>query len=442
MRNAETPRPKEELHMADLNRLSATEAARKLATREITAVLLLADCLERIAEREPAIHAWTHVDAEGAMRRARALDAQASAGLLHGLPIAVKDVFDTFDMPTSYGSPIYATHRPVADASSVALTRAVGGIVVGKTVTTEFATFHPGPTCNPHNPKHTPGGSSSGSAAAVADWMVPLAFASQTAGSIVRPAAFCGVVGYKPTYAMINRVGAKMISDTLDTVGVLSRSVPDAALFVAALSDRHELLIQQPQADPPRVGLCRTYEWDRASPETVAVVEDAARRLAKAGATVRDVTLPPAFAGLVDAQVATMVREVALCLSHERLVHREKLSPEMTTMIDAGLAVTPERYDAGQALARSCRGALREVFDGIDVVIAPSAVGEAPEGIRATGDPLFNRMWTLLHVPCVHLPVGRGPRGLPVGITVAGPFGADRATLLAADWIYARLGQR
>jgi len=426
--------------MANLNRLTATEAARKLATREITAVALLTDCLDRIAEREPAIHAWTHVDTEGAMRRARALDAQASAGLLHGLPIAVKDLFDTYDMPTSYGSTIYATHRPAADASSVALARAAGGIVVGKTVTTEFATFHPGPTCNPHNPKHTPGGSSSGSAAAVADSMVPLGFASQTAGSIVRPAAFCGVVGYKPTYGTINRVGAKMISDTLDTVGVVSRSVPDAALFVAALSDRRELLIERTQPDPPRVGLCRTYEWDRASPEARVVVEDAGRRLANAGAKLREVTLPQGFAGLVEAQIAIMHREVALCLSHERLVHHDKLSREMIAMIDAGLAVTPERYDAAQALARSCRGALGNMFDGIDIVIAPSAEGEAPEGIHATGDPLFNRMWTLLHTPCIHLPIGRGPRGLPVGITVAGPLGADRATLLAADWIYARLG--
>jgi len=406
------------------------------------AVSLLRDCLERIAEREPTVRAWTFVDTDAAMRRARVLDSQAWTGLLHGLPIAVKDLFDTFDMPTCYGSPIYANHRPAADAACVALARAAGAIVVGKTVTTEFATFHPGPTCNPRNPMHTPGGSSSGSAAAVADWMVPLAFGSQTAGSIVRPAAFCGVVGYKPTYATINRVGAKMISDTLDTVGVVSRSVPDAALFVAALSGRRELLIERPQVDPPRIGLCRTHQWDRAAPETLAVVEDAARRLAKAGANVRDVALPPPFTGLVDAQLAIMVREVALCLSHEWLVHREKLSREMVTMIEAGLAVTLERYDAAQALAQSCRDALANVFDGIDVVIAPSTVGEAPEGIHATGDPLFNRMWTLLHTPCVHLPIGRGPRGLPVGVTVAGPLGADRAMLLAADWIYCKLGQR
>lgn len=427
--------------MGSLNRLSATEAARKLATREITAVSLLSDCLERIAEREPTIRAWTCLDADGAMQRARTLDSQASAGLLHGLPIAVKDLFDTFDLPTCYGSPIYANHRPAADAACVALARAAGAIVVGKTVTTEFATFHPGPTCNPHNPAHTPGGSSSGSAAAVADWMVPLGFASQTAGSIVRPAAFCGVVGYKPTYGTINRVGVKMISDTLDTVGALARSVPDAALFVAALSDRRELLIERPQAGAPRVGLCRTYEWDRARPETVAVFEDAARQLSESGASVRDVTLTPPFAGLVDAQIAIMVHEVAKSLSHEWLVHRDRLSREMIVMIEAGLAVSAERYDAARTLAQSCRAVLANVFEDIDVVLAPSTIGEAPEGIQATGDPLFNRMWTLLHVPCVHLPLGRGPRGLPVGITIAGPSGADRATLLAADWIHAKLGQ-
>jgi Asp-tRNA(Asn)/Glu-tRNA(Gln) amidotransferase A subunit family amidase len=424
-----------------LNRLSATAAARKLAIREITAVSLLEDCLERIAARESTVHAWTFLDTDAARRRARELDAQASAGLLHGLPIAVKDLFDTCDMPSSYGSPIYANHRPAADAACVALARAAGAIVVGKTVTTEFATFHPGPTCNPHNLLHTPGGSSSGSAAAVADWMVPLAFGSQTAGSIVRPAAYCGVVGYKPTFGTVNRVGVKMISDTLDTVGALARSVPDVALFVAALADRPELLIERPLGRPPRVGLCRTHQWDRAHPETVTAFEDAARGLGEAGATLRDVVLPPQFAELVDAQIAIMVHEVAKSLSYERLVHREKLSVEMIAMIDAGLAVSPARYDAARALAQRSRSTLAEVFADVDVLLAPSTVGEAPYGIAATGDPLFNRMWTLLHTPCVHLPSAAGPRGLPVGITIVGPIGGDQAMLLAADWIHARLGR-
>jgi Asp-tRNA(Asn)/Glu-tRNA(Gln) amidotransferase A subunit family amidase len=426
--------------LGNLNLLNATVAARKLATREISAVSLLEDCLAHIAEREPEVHAWTTVDGDAAVRRARELDSHASAGLLHGLPIAVKDLFDTFDMPTCYGSPIYANHRPPWDAACVALARAAGAIVVGKTVTTEFATFHPGPTCNPRNLQHTPGGSSSGSAAAVADYQVPLAFGTQTAGSIVRPAAFCGVVGYKPTFGMVSRVGVKMTSDTLDTVGVFARSVPDTALFVAALTGRRELLSDGSASDIPRIGLCRTHEWNRAQPDTVAVFEDAGKRLRAAGASVRDVTLPPPFAGMVEAQTAIMVFEVAKSLSHENLAHRKELSADMTRMIDAGLAVSPQQYDAARSLTRACRALLPEIFKASDVLIAPSTVGEAPPGIRATGDPLFNRMWTLLHVPVVHLPVALGSHGLPVGVSVVGSVGADRATLRAAEWIHAQLG--
>jgi len=426
--------------MGELNRLSATAAARKLAAREITSVALVSDCLERIAEREPVVHAWTHVDADAALARAHRADAGASIGLLHGLPIAVKDVIDTCDMPTCYGSPIYAEHRPVADASCVALARAAGAIVVGKTVTTEFATFHPGPTCNPRNPLHTPGGSSSGSAAAVADWMVPLGFGTQTAGSIIRPAAFCGVVGYKPTYGTLNRVGVKMISDTLDTLGVLSRSVADAALFVAALADRRAWAIEDTPGEAPRIGLARTHEWNRARDETMAAFEDAGRRLSAAGARVREVALPQPFAGLAEAQTAIMVHEVAQCLSHERLAHRGELSREMVEMIDAGLAVGLERYAAAQALARECRRKLPQVFDGYDVLIAPSAIGEAPVGLQATGDPLFSRIWTLLRTPCVHVPCALGPRGLPLGVTVVGPIGSDRSTLVAANWVQSKIG--
>ena len=428
--------------LGKLNLLDASVAARKLARREITAVSLLQDCLEHIAAREPTVHAWTVVDGAAAMQRARVLDSQGPTGLLHGLPIAVKDLFDTVDMPTSYGSPIYAGHRPAWDAASVALARAAGAIVVGKTVTTEFATFHPGPTCNPRNPQHTPGGSSSGSAACVADCHVPLAFGTQTAGSIVRPAAFCGVVGYKPTFGTINRAGVKTISDSLDTVGVLARSVPDAALFAAALTGRRELFGDAPATDVPRIGMCRTYEWSRAQPETVSTFEDAGARLRAAGASVRDVTLPPPFAGLVDAQLTIMVREVASSLAHENLTHREALSADMTKMIDAGLAVSPQQYDAARTLAQSCRAMLRDVFNGLDVLIAPSAIGEAPVGIAATGDPVFNRIWTLLHVPVVHVPVGQEPNGLPVGVTVVGGAGADHATLRAAEWIHAQLGGR
>jgi Asp-tRNA(Asn)/Glu-tRNA(Gln) amidotransferase A subunit family amidase len=423
-----------------LNRLSATDAARRLATREITAQALLGDCIERIRAREPDVRAWVHLDIERAMQRARVLDSQAIAGPLHGLPIGVKDVFDTSDMPTAYGSPIYADHRPASDAASVALALAAGAILIGKTVTTEFATFHPGPTCNPHNRLHTPGGSSSGSAAAVADSMVPLAFGTQTAGSIVRPAAYCGVVGYKPTFGTIPRVGVKMISDTLDTVGGFGRSVADVALFVAALSGRDELRLERPTADAPRLGIARTHEWSRAQAETATLFADMERQLRAAGAVVREIALPSEFSGLADAQTTIMVREVAQSLAYERLTHREALSPEMRVMIDAGLAVSPNAYDVAQSLARTCRALLGQIFAEVDVLIAPSTTGEAPAGIAATGDPVFNRIWTLLHVPCIHLPIASGPRGLPIGATVVGNLGRDRETLRAADWIHAHAG--
>ena len=270
--------------------------------------------------------------------------------------------------------------------------------------------------------------------------MVPLAFGSQTAGSIIRPAAFCGVVGYKPTYGSINRVGAKMISDTLDTLGVLARTVADAGLFVAALSGRRELAIEESSSDVPRIGLCRTYEWNRAHADTIAAFEEAGRRLSAAGASVRDLTLPEPFSGLAEAQASIMVSEVAKCLSHEWLAHREGLSREMVAMIEKGLAVTPERYDAALSLARACRTLLPQVFSECDVLIAPSAIGEAPVGIEATGDPLFNRIWTLLRTPCVHVPCASGSHGLPLGVTVIGPIHADRLTLSAASWVQAKIG--
>jgi Asp-tRNA(Asn)/Glu-tRNA(Gln) amidotransferase A subunit family amidase len=425
--------------MTELNRLGAVEAARRLARREIGAQELLADCIARIREREPDVHAFTHLALDAAMARARALDAQPSGGLLHGLPIGVKDVFDTVDMPTAYGSPIYAGHRPASDAASVALARAAGAIVVGKTVTTEFATFHPGPTCNPHDPSRTPGGSSSGSAAAVADFMLPLAFGTQTAGSIVRPAAYCGVVGFKPTFGTVSRVGVKMISDTLDTIGGFARSVPDVALFAAALSGRRELVLDDVAHDAPRIGLCRTHQWDRATPQTVEMFEAVGRELRAAGAAVRDVALPREFADLATAQTTIMVHEVAECLAFERLTHHDALSPELVEMIGRGVAVPLAEYDDARALARRARSMLSQVFDRLDVLVAPSTAGEAPVGIHATGDPLFNRTWTLLRVPCVHVPVRSATHRLPLGVSVLGPLRADRATLLAADWIHARL---
>jgi Asp-tRNA(Asn)/Glu-tRNA(Gln) amidotransferase A subunit family amidase len=425
--------------MIKLNALTAVEMARRLERREITAEALLRDCLERIAEREAAVQAWTFFAAEPAIAQARALDRGPMRGRLHGLPVGVKDIFDTYDMPTEYGSPIYRGHRPAADAACVALTRRAGGVILGKTVTTEFATFPPGKTRNPHDPRHTPGGSSSGSAAGVADFMMPLAFGTQTAGSVIRPAAYCGVVGYKPTYHVLPRGGVKLGSDTLDTVGVIGRTVADVGLFVAALTRRTDLRLDGPAAAaPPRVGICRTHEWDRALPETVAAMENAAAALSKSGARVAETPLPSSFSGLLAAQMTVMSYEGAGNRSDELNRHADQLHPKLRESCEAGFAVPIADYVAALALAEQCRAKLKDVFGECDVFLAPSAPGEAPDA-TTTGSPVMNQVWTLLHVPCVTVPVAKGPKGLPVGLQVVGRLHDDARTLAAAAWIHERL---
>jgi len=420
-----------------LNRLSATEAGRLLAAREISAEDMVRACLARIDERETLVGAWIHVDAEAALAQARVLDRGPVRGPLHGLPVGVKDLMDTADMPTAYGSPIYAGNRPRSDAACVARARAAGALIMGKTVTTEFAWFHPGKTANPHDLSHTPGGSSSGSAAAVADFMVPLAFGTQTAGSVIRPASYCGIVGYKPTHGTLSRAGVKPLSDSLDTVGVLTRAVTDAALFVSALSGRD--LMPRVPVKPPHIGICRTCEWDAARPETVAALENSSAMLARAGATTKEVTLPPEFARITQAQIDIMNYEICASLTSERLQHRESLSDELQRLLDAAEQCDAARYDAACELLAACAQQLPRVFDGLDVLLAPSAPGEAPAGLAATGDPVFCRMWTALHLPAINLPFNLGPRGLPVGLQVVGRRCDDARTLSVANWMHERL---
>lgn len=426
------------------HRLSACEAAKQLAQRSLRAEDLVRDCLARIDAREAQVQAWSHLARDAALARARALDLGAHQGLLHGLPIGVKDLMATADMPTTYGSPIYAGHQPANDASCVALARAAGAVVLGKTVTTEFATFQPNQTRNPHNTAHTPGGSSSGSAAAVADGMVPLALGTQTAGSLIRPAAYCGVVAFKPSFGGINRAGAKPLSDTLDTVGTLARDVPDAALFAAALSGRHDLLVRpvgEHLTRPLRVGLCQTYEWPQALPETHAAMQQAAARVQASGAmTLHDVRLPVGYEQLAQAQIYIQLAEQAQCLAYERLQHFERLSPRLQGIMQAGVAVTVAQYDQAQAWVARCRAQLADVFKDVDVLLAPSAAGSAPLGLDNTGDPLFCRIWTVLHTPTVNIPAGLAPNGMPVGLQVVGPVGGDAFTLAAAHALHLCLG--
>jgi Asp-tRNA(Asn)/Glu-tRNA(Gln) amidotransferase A subunit family amidase len=422
--------------MEDPSRLTAAAASKLMRDGRLKPVELLEACLARIAEREGMVRAFAWFDPDAARRALAA----APPGPLHGLPIGVKDVLDTADMPSEYGSPIWRGWRPRADAAAVAWARAAGGVVMGKTVTTEFATRKPGPTGNPHNLNHTPGGSSSGSAAGVADGFFPLAYGSQTAGSVVRPAAFCGVVGYKPSFGTIHRSGAKLMSESLDTIGVLARSVADCALFAGAVSDRD---LGDPEARPdrpPRLGICRTPAWPKALPETQDLLPRVAAALARAGASIVDRELPPQVAAVEAAHPIVMNRESARALGWELAHHRDQISETLLERLEFGLSRSMiEVAEAYQAFDRAQR-AFPTCMEGLDALVTPSAPGPAPAGLEWTGDPAFNLIWTSLHVPCVTVPAGSGPDGLPLGIQIVTRIGEDRQALAWAQWVAAAIG--
>ena len=384
-----------------MNRLGAREAARRIERGELTAEKLFRACLERIAERDKDVRAWAHLHEKvpGTV-----------SGPLRGVPVGVKDIFDTFDLPSEYGSPIYKGNRPAADAAVVALTRRTGGAVLGKTVTCEFATFVPSQTRNPLDLTRTPGGSSSGSAAAVADFHVPLAFGTQTAGSVIRPAAFCGVVGYKPTYGVLPRAGVKPNADSLDTVGLFARSVEDVAFFMSALSG-----LKLANAEKPRI---------------------ASFRVDMKGARPIDI---PSWDKLLDTQRTIHRYEGARSIADEYQRHPAKLHPALRERHEVGMAIDTAEYLAAQRYAADCRARLDGLFGDSDVLIAPSASGEAPQGLESTGDTSMSIAWTMLHVPCVSIPWGRGPDGMPLGIQVIGRIGDDARTLACAAWIHSRL---
>ncbi len=419
--------------MTKLNELSAAEAAKRLEAREITCEALAAACLERIGEREEKVRAWAFLDRRQALEQARALDRMPRRSRLHGLPFGVKDVIDTADQPTEYGSPIYRGNRPRADAASVALLRNAGALILGKTETTEFANNHPAPTRNPHDPAHTPGGSSSGSAAAVADLMVPLALGTQTGGSVIRPAAFCGVYACKPSFGSINRGGMKFDAESLDTIGVFGRSVEDLALALEPLTSRAAPSFSSME-NKPRIGLCRTPRWQDADAASQANLEAAARALSKAGARVHDFALPPGSDQLFDRHKIIMGYENARALAWECFNFPDKISADLKPRLDEGWQVKREDYDALRAHASRCRAALADAMREVDFLLTPSATGEAPRSLASTGDPVFNRAWTLFGVPCVTMPYGRGSHGLPLAVQLIGAFDGDTALLRWAHW--------
>jgi Asp-tRNA(Asn)/Glu-tRNA(Gln) amidotransferase A subunit family amidase len=424
--------------MTDTNRLSAAEVVSRLSSGALTAEQLIRDCLDRIEERE-AVKAWIHLDPEQALAQARAADRAGRPGLLAGLPIGVKDVVDTFDMPTQHGSPIYRGNRPFADAACVALTRMAGGTILGKTVTTEFANRFPGATVHPHNPAHTPGGSSSGSAAAVADFQIPLGFGTQTGGSTIRPAAFCGVVGYKPSFGEFSRVGIKLQCQNLDTLGLICRSLDDIALMRAVLIDMPHRKVDRTAA-APRIGLCRTPAWDKADAPTQALIERTVARLAAAGARVSEIEFASPFRNIGEHHRRIFNYEAAKNYAYEHLEHRDQVSAILLdTVLDPGRDLPLAAYIEALETAEAFRAHLDDILGDVDVLLTPSAAGEAPEGQGSTGDPSFNSIWTLGWVPCVTLPAGTGPKGLPLGIQFVGQRFGDERLLDAAAWVEAKL---
>jgi Asp-tRNA(Asn)/Glu-tRNA(Gln) amidotransferase A subunit family amidase len=424
---------------APLNELSAAAAGALIAQGKATSRALVETCLLRIEEREPTVGAWAWLDPEQALAEADARDREPRRGPLHGVPVGIKDIMDTADMPTEHGSPIYRGNRPPADSAVVAALRAAGAVIMGKTVTTEFAAFNPGKTTHPMNPAHTPGGSSSGSAAAVADFMVPAALGTQTMGSVIRPAAYCGVIGYKPSFGTFPRAGVKPSSDSVDTIGLFARSLDDIVLLSMALTGGVADDFDDDLGRPPRIGLFRGPHWSKAEPAAATHLEEAARTLASAGAEVTEIADAPIFAEAFEAHRTIVVYEMARALGYEWHGHRGELSKALLEMVSVGAECPFGHYLAAQETVGAARQWFAENFTGVDVWLALSAPGEAPAGLAATGDPVFNRPWTVLHNPAITLPAGNGPQDLPLGVQVVGRFRDDARVVAASRWIAAHL---
>jgi Asp-tRNA(Asn)/Glu-tRNA(Gln) amidotransferase A subunit family amidase len=422
------------------HRLFATDIVRLIEGGGLTAEAVVASCLNRIAEREPVVRAWAYLAAEKALERARAFDKAGKKTLLGGVPFGIKDIFDAAGMPATYGSPIYTGWWPASDASAEALPTAAGGILLGKTVTTEFANRQPGPTSNPHDPAFTAGGSSSGSAAAVADFMMPLAIGTQTGGSVIRPAAYCGVVGFKPSFGLFPPAGMRINTETLDTVGIMARSVGDIALFRAAMMAIPYEPPSMPET-PPRLGLCRGPHWDDAKPEGRAVLETAADQLATAGATITDAALPRECATADETQQILGAFEGLRNHMPELYRHEALLSPRLREeKLALGRKLTLDQFRNACRAAEKARIAAREWAAGFDAILTLPAPGQAPRGLADTGSAVFNALWTQFAMPCLTLPAGHGPDGLPVGIQLVGRRHNDASLLEIGLWVECCLG--
>lgn len=413
-------------------RLTASDYSARLRNGSLTVEAIARACLDIVAERDPIVKAWSFVDPDRVIRLARELDGRAPLGPLYGIPIGVKDMIDTFDMPTQHNSPIYAGHRPGQDAACVTTVRAQGALIFGKTDTTEFAAAgRMAATRNPHDPSRTPGGSSSGSAAAVADLHVPLALGTQTGGSTIRPASFCGTFGFKPTWGAVSREGLKLYSLTLDTLGWFARSVDDLCILADAFGLRDDLDPRPVAAPALRIAACRSPAWPSAEPGLDTVVDTAIERLRRAGATVTERELPPAFNDLGDMHRIVLHSEGRAAFRSLALAHGGQLHDDFLAQVENRSGITRRELLGAYDHAARCRTEFDDLAASYDAILTPSAPGEAPLGDRP-GDPAFNRIWTLLHVPCVNVPGLRAPSGMPIGLTLAAARFRDRHLLEAA----------
>jgi len=438
----------------ELALVSATEAAAAMRAGEITSEELVRACLDHIAAIEEQIGAWAYLDPDYALKHACEADRiqqdGQTLGPLHGIPVGVKDIFDTRDMPTEDGTVLHAGRQPAEDATAVALLREAGAIILGKTVTTELAVYAPGKTCNPHDPECTPGGSSSGSAAAVAAGMLPLAIGTQTNGSVIRPASYCGVYGYKPSYGRISRHRVLQQSRPLDQVGVFARTIEDAALIaeqIMAFDDRdpdtqmraRPKLVETVAAEPPfnpRLAFVKTPVWDQAETDTKEAVSELVAHL---GENVGEVDLSDLFNGAVEQHRTIMEADLARSFEQEYASGKDKLSSILREMIERGQKVLAVDYNRAVSRIPEFNRALDKVFDWHDAILTPATTGEAPVGLESTGSPIFCTIWTLCGMPAITLPILQGSHGLPVGVQLVGSKGDDARLLRTARWLVSNL---
>ena len=418
-----------------LNELTATAVAAAVNAGKTTCEAVTRACIERINARDKDVQAWQYFNAEQALEAARALDRSGRKGPLLGVPFNVKDIIDTGDMPTEYGSSIYKGFRPRANASCVAMSRKAGAVLLGKAVTTEFANFHPSRTHNPLDLARTPGGSSAGSAASVADCMVALSVGTQTSGSTVRPASFCGVYGYRPTCGELRCAGVMEAAASLDTVGLIARSIEDIALYRDVLLGETPVAIAD-NLPAPRIGFCRTHLWSLLEPTTQRLFEDAAQTLARAGAKVSEVTLPPSFDDIPEAHQLISGFEFARNLAWEVENHWEEISPTLRNgRLTDGINCSYDPYLKSRDLAEDCRRQIGPIMDNYDVLLTTCATGEAPLGFATTGIAKLALIWTTMHVPAISVPAFKGPAGMPIGAYVVGKRSRDRELFAHARWI-------